>query len=246
MKPVDCHAHLDFEQFDEDREEVIKDIQEKMEFTVVPGIGFESNREVLELVEKYQEILKANLGIHPVYTDKFDQVEKVKRQVKEENPVAIGEIGLDHHHIEKQSLRDRQEDIFRQMLSLAEEIGRPVVIHSRDAEAKVLDILEDYHLENVMMHCFNGNLDLAKEAVSRGYHIGITTQVLYSTEVQNNVKEIPLENILLETDSPYLYRGERNEPVNVEESAQKISELKEISYETVVDQTSLNAREFFG
>ncbi|QKQ98449.1 YchF/TatD family DNA exonuclease [Candidatus Nanohaloarchaea archaeon] len=245
MKPVDAHCHIDFDQYSEDREEVIQRSRERLEFIVNAGSCLENNRKALQLQEEYPDFVIANLGLHPTYTDKFDQLEEVKEQIREEDPAAVGEIGLDHHHVDSPEMRDRQEEVFRQMLSLAEELDKPVVVHSRDAEEKCVDILSEYDLEGVMLHCFNGSPELAGKAADRGYFIGVTTQVLYSNRVKEIVESLSIEDMLLETDSPFLYRGERNEPLNVIESAEKIGELKEADKAQVVEKTSANAVELF-
>ena len=245
MKPVDCHCHLDFDRFDEDRHEVISRAKEKLDFIVCVGCDPERNRNTLEIAEEYGDFVKFNLGLHPTSVDYFSQLEEVKKQIRREDPVAIGEIGLDHHHIEKEEIREKQEDVFRELLELAEELGKPVNVHSRDAEQRTIDILSEYDLPSVLIHCFNGTSRQAEKAVEKGMTIGVTTQVLYSDNVQELVDCLNVEDIVLETDSPFLYRGDRNEPVNVCESAEKIAELKGISVDQVIESTSSNARKIF-
>lgn len=245
MKPVDAHCHLDFERFDNDREEVIERTKRKLEFVVNAGSNMETNRKALELGEKYPGFIIPNLGLHPTYTDDFNQLKEVKDLIREENPAAIGEIGLDHHHVKQEKIRDRQEKVFREMLELAEELEKPVVIHSREAEEEVFEIVQEYDIPHIMFHCFNGSPELAEKAVENNIKIGVTTQVLYSNRVQKIVEKIQVEEILLETDSPFLYRGERNEPLNVRESAEKIAEIKDTEIEQVVEKTTRNARKIF-
>ncbi len=242
MKPVDAHCHLNFEQYNGDREELIKRSKEKLEFVAVPGVNRENNTEVLELQREHPDFVAANLGLHPTYTDSFEEVEEIKEQIRDEDPAAIGEIGLDHHHVTDEEERKQQEKVFREFLKLAEELGKPVVVHSREAEGEAVDIISEYELPEVMLHCFNGSPELAEKAVEEhGMKIGVTTQVLYSSRVQSIVEEISVEDMLLETDSPYLYRGERNKPVNVLESAEKVSDIKGVSREKVVQETTRNA-----
>jgi len=243
MRPVDSHCHLDFEAFDEDREEVIEKSRQKLEFIVNAGSNLEHNRKAKALQDKTDGFIKANMGLHPTYTDDFDQLEEIKSQIEKHDPVAIGEIGLDFHHVKDEEMREKQKEVFRELLSLAESFDKPVVVHSRDAEEACLEILEDFDLEGVFLHCFNGRSELAEEASQRGYIIGITTQVLYSSRVQSIVETLDLESIVLETDSPFLYRGERNDPVNVIESAEKISEIKGLKNEDVIRKTTENSRE---
>lgn len=241
MKPVDAHCHLNFEQYDEDREDVLKEASEKLEFVAVPGVNRESNREVLEFQRTHPETVVANMGLHPTYEDSFDEVDRIVEQIREEDPAAIGEIGLDHHHVTDDKTRKKQEEVFHRLLSLAEELEKPVVVHSREAEKKAFKILKEYELPEIFLHCFNGSPELAAEAAETGMKIGVTTQVLYSGRVQGIVEEIDVNDMILETDSPFLYRGERNRPVNVIESAEKISEIKKVSAEDVIKETTRNA-----
>ncbi|MFB6242151.1 MAG: TatD family hydrolase [Candidatus Nanosalina sp.] len=245
MKPVDAHCHLDFDQYDRDREKVIERAREELEFIVNAGSNLEHSKAALELQKKYPEFVVANLGLHPVYTDSYGELDDIKQQIREEDPAAIGEIGLDHHHVEEKEKKERQEQVFREMLELAEELNKPVVVHARDAERKSVKILKEYSLADVMLHCFNGKPELAEEAVEHEMKIGVTTQVLYSNRVQDIVRKLKAEELLLETDSPYLYRGERNEPVNVAESAGKIADLKDVEKAEVIKATTRKAREIF-
>lgn len=245
MRPVDAHCHIDFEQYDEDRNEVLKECSEKLEFIVNAGSNLENNRKVLELANENTGLVVPNLGLHPTYTDSFDELEEIKEQIKVERPAAVGEIGLDHHHVTDNRVRKRQEEVFREILELAEELNLPAVLHTREAERKAVNIVKEYALPDVMLHCFNGKPELAEEAVEEGMKIGVTTQVLYSSRVQDIVKALNLEDILLETDSPFLYQGERNSPVNVHESAEKIAELKDVSKEKVIEASTENARLIF-
>ncbi len=245
MKPVDAHCHLDFENFDEDREEIIEECKEKLEFVVNAGSNVEHNKSALRLQEKHSELVKANLGLHPTYVDDFDQLEEVKKQIRENDPVAVGEIGMDYHHVTDEEKREKQEEVFRELLELAEELEKPVVVHSRDAEKQAVSILENYDLTDVMLHCFNGTPELAERAVENGMTVGISTQVLYSIRVQNLVGKLSTGDILLETDSPFLYRGDRNKPTNVLESLEKIAEIKSVEKEEIIKSTTENAKRIF-
>ncbi|MFB6190767.1 MAG: TatD family hydrolase [Candidatus Nanohaloarchaea archaeon] len=242
-QPVDAHCHLDFDRFDSDREEVIDRCSQELEFVVNAGRNLETNRKSLELQESHEAVV-ATLGLHPTHADDFDELEEVKRQVRENNPVAVGEIGLDHHHVTESGARQRQEEVFREMVELAGELEKPVVVHSRDAEERAVEILKELNA-GAMLHCFNGSVELAREALESGMKIGVATQVLYSSRVRELVEELPLESMLLETDSPFLYRGGRNEPVNVRESAAEIADLKGCKVEKVIEATTANARQLF-
>lgn len=241
--PVDAHCHVNFERFDTDREDVLERSAERLEFIVNAGVNPEHNEKTLKIAAEHEKVLPA-LGLHPTYTESFDKVKEVKKQLKENNAVAVGEIGLDHHHVTDEEKRERQEEVFRELVKFAEKENLPVVVHSREAEEKAVNILEDYDVE-VLLHCFNGTPELAEKAAEQGMVIGVTTQVLYSTRVQKIVERTSLGSMVLETDSPYLYRGERNEPVNVEESAEKIAEIKSCRVQEVVESTTENSKTLF-
>ena len=246
MKGIDSHCHLDFEQFDDDREEVISRSREDLKRVVTPGANPEHNKNVFNLHKQFPEFIEFNTGLHPVYTDDFDSLSEVKSQIRNYGPCAVGEIGLDHHHVKDDGMRNRQQQVFEELLDCAEKAGKTVVLHTRDAESKVLDILDSYNLEGVFLHCFNGSESDCRRALDNEYFVGVTTQVLYSSHVQKLVSVLKLDNIFLETDSPYLYRGSRNEPLNILESAEKIADIKEVDKNQVLNATSDNALSFFG
>ncbi len=228
MKLIDNHCHLDFPHYEEDREEVMEKCMEKLELVVNSGSSPENNVSSLELSKKYEGFVYPTMGMHPVKIDGMglEQLEKVKQNIREHQKeiVAVGEIGMDYHHETSRKGREKQERFFKRLLELGEETGLPVVVHSRDAEKRVLDILDNYDLESVIMHCFNGNMEMVEIAVKRDYYISVSTQVLYSKRVGKIVKNTPVENILLETDAPFLYPGdERNFPYKVHESLEKIA-----------------------
>lgn len=245
MRPVDSHCHLSFDQYEENLEEVIERAREELDFVVTAGCDLESNAEVLEISERHRDFVIPNLGLHPTFTDSFDGEEDVKRQIREEEPAAIGEIGLDHHHVTEESMRARQREVFEEMIGLAEQMGKPVVVHSREAEQDCIDMLGRSELEDVMMHCFNGTVEEAEEAVREGFKIGVTTQVLYSSRVEELVKALEIEDILLETDSPFLYPDGVNEPSNTVETVTRISEIKGVPETEVIEATTGNARRLF-
>lgn len=243
MKPVDAHCHLDFDRFDEDREEVIQRAKDRLEFVAVAGCDPERNRAVKELCEN-SDFLVPCYGLHPTFTESFDGIEEVKRQIRDRNPAAVGEIGLDHHHVTDEEAREMQKEVFESMLELAEELGKPVIVHSREAEEECVETVEEYDVR-AFFHCFNGTVELAERAAKQNHLIGITTQVLYSSRVQSIAEELPLESLVLETDSPFLYPDGRNEPIHVKKSAEKIAEPKDVDVSKVVEKTTENAVELF-
>lgn len=242
MRLADSHCHIHFEQFDEDRSKVIEDIEDKLDFAVLAGVDLEDNLKAKETAEK-SESLKYCTGLHPLYFEE-SKVKDVEDQIERFSPSAVGEIGLDYNYITDKDKRRESEKVFREMLEVAEDKGLPVVVHSRNAEQKCFNIVEEFEVK-AFFHCFNGRPRLAKEISETGHLIGVTNQIHNSSRVQNIVKEVELEFILTETDSPYLGGDERNTPLAVIEIAEKISEIKDVSEEKVIEISSRNSRKFF-
>lgn len=250
MKLIDNHCHLDFPQFKKDREEVLERCRDELELVVNCGSSPETNLSTLELASENPGFVYPCIGLHPTRVSDMDREDlvRVKEDIRSysDKIAGLGEIGMDFHHEKDEEGRKKQERFFKEFLELAEEIEKPVVVHSRDAEKKVMEILEEYTLPSVIMHCFNGSPGLAERAVERGYYISVSTQVLYSKRVQNIVKSVSGEKILLETDSPFLYPGgERNLPVNVHESLEKISEILGKDAEVLGKQFNKNCRKAY-
>ena len=240
MKPkykiFDTHAHYDDEAFDEDREEVLKQIQEA---GVIGVLNCACSRKSLtttnDLTLKYDFIYGA-LGIHP--SDAYDYNEAVKdeiiEKVKANNKIlAIGEIGLDYYWDENPD-RETQKKVFREQMELAKELNLPVVIHDRDAHKDTLDIMKEYPSVKGIVHCFSGSVEFAKECVKLGYYIGITGVVTFKNakKIIEVVDAIPLDRLLVETDCPYMApvpnRGKRNKSDYIEYIIEQVAEIKKI------------------
>lgn len=249
MKPVDTHCHLDFEQFDDDRDEVIAECRERLAAVVTIGTGPDTNDAALELAREHDHI-HATHGLHPAYVEDHsaDDVDTVAAQIEErrERIRAVGEIGLDYHHVRDDHGRETQRQRFRRMLTVAEEVGLPAVLHTRDAEQDAFDIAQEFSPPAVVQHCFNGRPGLAREAVDADHYIAVSTQVLHSARVRDIAAAVPLDRILLETDAPFLYRDGRNVPWHVEESAEAIADIKDVAVDEVMATTTRNAADAFG
>lgn len=246
-KLIDNHCHLDFPQYDDDRDAVIQRNKERLHAVVNAGSDHDANIRALALAEQHPDFIYPCIGAHPTKIDAIgeDGFEDVLHSIEEHDDaiVAIGETGLDYHHETSEAGRERQETFFTQLLEEAEARSLPIVVHSRDAEKRCLELLGQYDIDDVVMHCFNGNLDLVKTAVDRGYWISVSTQVLYSTRVQNIVDAAPVENIMLETDAPFLYPGDkRNEPWRIHESLEQIAEIVDQSQADLARQFNENTR----
>ncbi|MGL4910662.1 MAG: TatD family hydrolase [Cetobacterium sp.] len=249
MKLVDTHCHLDNEQFDLDRLEVIDRIKEKLEFCVNIGYDLKSSDVSLELAKK-NDFIYATVGIHPTdisdYNDEIEQ--KLEEMAKDSKVVAIGEIGLDYHWMTEP--KEVQQDIFKKQLQLAQRVNKPVVIHTRDAMEDTVNILKEFPEIKGVIHCYPGSVETAKILIDRFYlGIGGTLTFKNAKKTVEVVKDIPLDRIVLETDAPYLtpipFRGKRNEPIYVQYVAEKIAEIKEISLEEVIKVTTENAKKLY-
>ena len=242
---IDTHCHLNKEDY-ENLDEIIRNMDGIM---IASGCSDKSNKEVLELVEKYPNVYGA-IGIHPEEINKINEgsFKFIEENINNPKIVAIGEIGLDYYWVKDN--KDVQKEVFRRQLDLATKYNKPVIIHSRDSIQDTYDILKQYKLKG-SMHCFNSSIEMAREFIKLGYMIGIGGVVTFKNakNLVDVVKQLDLENILLETDSPYLtpepYRGKRNNPSMVYFVAKKISELKNVKLEEILSKTSHNAISLF-
>lgn len=245
----DSHAHYDDESFDEDRQFVIGDIQEKGVVGVLNcGASLEGARDSVKLADKY-DFIYAAVGIHPSYADVVDNKTINELEELSENPKvrAIGEIGLDYYWEENPS-RDIQKDAFRLQMKLAEKLNLPVVIHDRDAHADTLEILKEFPKVTGVIHCFSGSVEFARECLKLGYYIGFTGVVTFKNarKIVDVAKEVPLDRILVETDCPYMapvpYRGKRNQSPYIIHILGKIAEIKDIPIEILNNHTISNIK----
>lgn len=254
MKPMifESHAHYDSQKYDEDRDTVLSAMPEHNVGTIVNSAAdWESVTEVVELAERYPFIYAA-VGLHPdeVGALNEERFAFLKEQCQKEKVVAVGEIGLDYYWDNES--HDVQKKWFIRQLNLARELDLPVVIHSRDAAADTLEVMKE-HAQGLrgVIHCFSYSKELANEYIKMGFYIGVGGVVTFknSKKLKEIVTEIPLERILLETDSPYLaptpFRGKRNSSAYISYIAQEIAELKGITYEEVIAQTEKNGKELF-
>ena len=227
---VDVHAHLQYRDFENDLDEVIKRAKKiGIKAIIVNGLTKDDNKVVLELGNKY-DLVKVALGIHPneVKNTSDEELENIFSLIKEnkENIVALGECGLDYYHDKEESVIRRQKEVFIKFLELAKEINKPVIIHSRKAEKEVIDILEGFKIKT-LLHFFTGNMKLAKRAEDIGCYFSIPVSILRSEHFKTLVDRTALSRLLTETDSPY---GNpevgRNEPSFVKKTIKEISVIK--------------------
>jgi len=250
MKLIDSHCHLDNERFNEDRDEVLARIKEDLEIAVNIGYDLESSKRSIELAERYDYIY-AVAGVHPTdiggYTDEVEA--QLEEMVKHPKVLAVGEIGLDYHWMTDP--KEKQQEIFRRQMEIARRVGKPVVIHTREATRDTLDILKEYPDIRGIVHCYPGSYESAVEIMDN-YYFGVGGVITFknSRKLKETVEKLPMERIVIETDCPYLtpepYRGKRNEPIYVEHVARKIAEIKGISYDEVVRISNENTKKAYG
>lgn len=249
MKLVDTHAHLQLKHFEDDRDEIIKRFDDdNIEFIINVAINVSDSFECVNLAEKYDKIF-ATVGVHPHDSKDVpeDYLATLKKLAMEKKVVAIGEIGLDYYR--NFSPKEIQQKIFAEQLMLARELNLPVVIHIRDAYEDAYNIIEMIGPHNGVIHSFSGGKEYALKFVKLGFYLGIGGPLTYkkNQELRDVVKLVGEENIITETDSPYLpphpFRGKRNEPSYVRYVVEEINRL--IGYD-VSQKLVDNARELFG
>jgi len=252
---IDTHAHLFYPNFNGDIENVLSRAKESgVDYIIVPGTDIATSALAIELAEKHEEIFAA-VGIHPHDTKDWDDKKllgELKNLAKSKKVVAIGEIGLDYYY--DFSPRDIQIKAFKSQLDLALELNLPVIIHNREAGDDIMNFAREYNGKNLkaQFHCFGGTLLEARELIKLGYYISFTGNITFkkSDNLKKIVKHVHVDNIFLETDSPFLtpvpHRGQRNEPAYVKLVAEKIAEIKDLPVEDIARSTSYNVYRFFG
>lgn len=238
---IDTHCHLEKKEYD-DLDEVVQ----KMDgYMIASGYNDETNLEVIELVNKYDKVYGV-IGIHPeevnnVTSNSFKIIED---NINNPKIVGIGEIGLDYYYVKDN--KEKQKELFKRQIQIAEKHHKPIVVHSRDAAQDTYEMLKDINVK-CDIHCFSYSLEMAKEFIKLGFKLGIGGVLTFKNSKNLNqvVSEIDIKKLLLETDSPYLtpepFRGQKNEPTNVKLVAKKISEIKNLPLEEVINILNENA-----
>lgn len=248
----DTHTHLDDEKFDQDRELVIENLKkEGVSLAVNVGADLMSSKNSIALAERY-DFIYAAVGVHPNEVGEMQDkdLETLAKMAEHEKVVAIGEIGLDYHYDEPE--RDVQKVWFEKQLQLAQALDMPFIIHDRDAHQDTMEMIKKVGYFNGVMHCFSGSCEMAKIMLDLGFYISIAGQVTFKNapKVRDVAKMIPIDRLLIETDSPYLtpepHRGERNNSANVRFTCAKIAELKGFSAEELAKMTLENGKKFYG
>ena len=247
---IDTHSHIDMDNYKDRFDEVIAEAKDfGVEKIVIPGVAPSGFKRIVELCEKYENLYGA-VGVHPEDLASFDADAEslIREYLKHPKIVAVGEIGLDYYWDKSQI--ERQKEIFEKQILIAKEIGKPVLVHDREAHFDTLEILKKTKASDVgvVMHCFSGSPEFAMECVREGFYIALGGVVTFKNakKVKEVAKIVPLERLLLETDAPYMtpvpYRGKENQPAYVKFVAEEIANLRGISFDEVASATCENAK----
>ena len=251
---VDSHCHLDkldYNELHDGIEDVVKKAEQaKVTEMLSVGVTLDSFPKMIEVISAYDNIY-ASCGVHPLDVESPFALDELHHFAKHPKVVAIGETGLDYHY--KPETADLQKLRFEQQVEMAVELNKPLIVHTRHAREDTLSILRNGHAEKCggVIHCFTENLAFAQSAMELGFYISVSGIVTFrqATELKEVVKQLPLDRLLIETDSPYLapvpHRGKQNQPAYVVEVASYIAHLKELSLTEVATKTTGNFRELF-
>lgn len=248
MKIFETHAHLDFEDFNKDRDQVIKNaLKAGVEKIINVGTDEATSLHSIEMAKKYPQIYAA-VGYHPSTVEHFDE-KIVYDYAKKDKVVAIGEIGLDYYR--NYNPVDMQKKVFERQVQIAKELNMPIIIHDREAHEDCYDILKKHKADKVVFHCFSGDTIFAEKVLNEGWYISITGVITYkNSDLPEVMRIIPKDRFFIETDCPYLtpipHRGKRNMPEYLTYVVQKISDILRIPPNMVAEQAYNNACKFFG
>lgn len=251
MEFFDSHSHYNDEKYDQDREELIREIYKQgITRTVCIGYDIEKSKQALEIANKHSYVY-ASCGISPNDIDDFSEenLNKIEEIAKEKKIVAIGEIGLDYYWNKEN--KEKQKELFIKQIEIANKLEKPIIIHTRDAVMDTLEILKKYPVkEKGIFHCCPLNPELIKEGVKLGFYISFSGNVTFkNAKPENAILEVPNEKILIETDCPYLtpepFRGKRNDSIKVKLVAEKIAHIKNMKLEDIAKITYENANRIF-
>lgn len=247
---IDTHAHLNFNAYKNDVDEVIKRSLDNQVWMLNAGSQYETSKKAVEIAENYQEGVWAAVGLHPIHVNEEGfYYEKYKDLAKSKKVVAIGETGLDYKS-EYVSSKEKQKKVFLRQLDLAQELKLPVIFHCRVAHQDLIQTIQQSNIPTMrgVIHCFTGTWEQAQRYLEMGFYLGFNG-IMFKLNLDEIIRKTPLEKILVETDCPYLtplpFENQRNEPIYVKYVAQKISEIKNISFEEVAKTTTENAKKLF-
>jgi len=272
---IDIHAHVNFNAFTNDADDVIKRTLDDNVWMILVGSQIDTSQRAVAYAEKYPHGVYAAVALHPIHLaesrfdpeelgasgdfepgfttrkEKFDDA-AYRAIAQSDKVVAIGECGIDHYRVEGDDMKNIQEETFRRHIRLARELKKPIIVHCRDAYEDCFRVLKEERAGEVggTMHCFVGTWSEAQKFLDLGFHLSFTGIVTFARQYDETLRNAPLDRMMAETDAPYLaptpYRGKRNEPLYVQEVAKKIAEIRNISYDEVAEVTTRNAMQLFG
>jgi TatD DNase family protein len=270
---IDTHTHLNFQAFSQDWQQVVTNaLSAGVSHMIVVGTDLETSKSAISLAQSHPNLF-ATVGIHPHHAKQYlkksqladQELIELSKLALQPKVVAIGEIGIDHHQYQvtkytsidqsaAEKLIEIQQTLFQKQLTLAANLQLPVILHSREAGSEVLDQIKTIETKyslpiSGVFHCFEGSKRYAKKIIDSGFYLSFTGNITYANDRQEVANLVPLNRLLLETDSPYMtpdpYRGQRNEPKNVTITAQCHARSRKISFTQLVDQTTINAQQLF-
>jgi len=245
---IDSHAHLEELA---DLDSAIERAKERGVVAIVAvGSDYQSNNQVLEIAEKYKWLVYPAIGFHPgSLGEAISSLERDLQFIEDniEEVVALGEVGLDYHkELIKLSSKDLQKEVFKSILALAKKHNKPVIVHSRYAWRDSFTLVKEAEVEKAVFHWYTGPINVLKDILSQGYFVSATLAAEYHEEHRRAIKEAELESLLLETDSPVIYRGHQAEPADVVRVLISVAELKGLQPHIVADKTTENAMRLYG
>lgn len=248
----DTHAHYDDETFDADRDSLLAAMpQEGVGLILDPGCDIVTSKKAVALAAQYPHVYAA-VGYHPENCAPYtpSDLDVLREMARNPKVVAIGEIGLDYYW-EQNPPRELQQEVFRAQLALAQELNLPVIVHDRDAHADCLAIVKEFPAVRGVFHCYSGSVEMARELWKLGWYTGFDGPVTYKNarKTVEVAQEVPMDQLLLETDSPYMApvpkRGERNDSRNIVHIAQKIAEIRSMTADEIIRIAADNGRRLF-
>lgn len=265
---IDTHAHLNFHAFDDDREIVTKKSIDGGVYIINAGTNYSNSKKAIEIASSFDKGVYAAVGLHPSILNKrlikkrieneddsFEEnfnKEKYLELAKNKKVVAIGEVGLDYWYKPKGTakkilFKQKQKEVFLENIDIAKELDLPLIIHCRVAHEDLWEIIKNLDIKGVL-HCFTGTVEDLERYLSKGLYIGLNG-IIFNFKSEEVIKKIPLDKILVETDCPYLtppaFKDQRNEPLFIKEVIKEIARIKELSFEEIKEQTTLNAKKLF-
>jgi len=245
---IDTHAHINM--LENSELAIIEAKDAGVSQIIIPSASEDDFEKILDLCHRFEDVY-ALLGVHPEDCEKFDNntAKKIIELAKDEKVKGIGEIGLDYHYTKEN--KEIQKRVFITQIEIAKMLDLPIVVHDREAHFDTLEILKEYKVKKAVLHCFSGSVEFMKQCCALGYKIAIGGVVTFKNakEIKEVAKEIDINDLMLETDCPFLaphpFRGMENSPKYVPFIAKEIANLREISYDNIVINTTKNAKEFF-